>query len=78
MRESITIGSVPFRKSCLRSLIDAVEVDDRVIRVHGSKTPIEQAVIASCKPGMGIRGFVRKWRAILNKTANSYLIEIPI
>jgi DNA invertase Pin-like site-specific DNA recombinase len=69
MRQSITTGSVPFRKAYLRSLIDAVEVDDRVIRIHGSKTTLEQAVIASCQPEKRVRGFVRKWRAI-------YLIHV--
>jgi DNA invertase Pin-like site-specific DNA recombinase len=64
MRESITTGGVPFRKAYLRSLIDAVEVDDRVIRIHGSKSTLEQAVIASCQPGKGVRGFVRKWRSL--------------
>jgi site-specific DNA recombinase len=64
MRESITTGSVPFRKAYLRSLIDAVEVDDRVIRIHGSKTTLERAVIASCQPEKGVRGFVRKWRSL--------------
>ncbi len=56
MRESITSGSVPFRKSYLRSLIDAVEVDDRVIRIHGSKTTLEQAIMASSQPERRVRG----------------------
>jgi hypothetical protein len=28
--------------------------------------------------GTDVRSFVRKWRAIQNKTANSYVIEITI
>ncbi|WP_244659487.1 recombinase family protein [Bradyrhizobium guangdongense] len=64
MRESITAGSVPFRKSYLRSLIDAVEVDDRVIRIHGSKTTLEQAIMAGDQPERRVRGFVRKWRSL--------------
>jgi len=47
----------------LRWLIDAVEVDDRVIRIHGSKSTLEQAVIASSQSGEGVRSFVRKWPA---------------
>lgn len=43
MRENITTGDVPFRKAYLRWLIDAVEVDDRVIRIHGSKSTLEQS-----------------------------------
>jgi site-specific DNA recombinase len=53
MRENITTGDVPFRKAYLRWLIDAVEVDDRVIRIHGSKSTLEQAVIASGRPARG-------------------------
>jgi site-specific DNA recombinase len=63
MRQNITTGDVPFRKAYLRSFIDAVVVDDRVIRIHGSKSTLEQAVIASSQPGKGVRSFVRKWRA---------------
>ena len=64
MRQNITTGDIPFRKAYLRSFIDAVEVDDRVIRIHGSKSSLEQAVIASSQAGKnGVRSFVRKWRA---------------
>jgi hypothetical protein len=37
MREKFTIGSVPYRKVYLQSLIDIVEVDDRHIRIRGSR-----------------------------------------
>ncbi len=63
MRTNITEGAVPFRKAYLRSLIDAVEVDDHVIRIHGSKTVLERAVLADQATHPGVRGFVRKWRA---------------
>jgi site-specific DNA recombinase len=65
MRQNITTGDVPFRKAYLRSFIDAVEVDDHVIRIHGSKSTLEQAVIASSQAGTnGVRSFVRKWRSL--------------
>jgi hypothetical protein len=65
MRQNITTGDVPFRKAYLRSFIDAVEVDDRMIRIHGSKSTLEQAVIASSQSGKnGVRSFVRKWRSL--------------
>ena len=64
MRENITTGTIPFRKAYLRSLIDAVEVDDTLIRIHGSKVTLEQAVIASGEPEKRVRGFVRKWRSL--------------
>ncbi len=46
MRERITVGETTFRKAYLRSIVDAVEVDDTVIRIHGSKASLEQVVIA--------------------------------
>jgi hypothetical protein len=45
MRERITEGETPFRKAYLRSIVDAIEVDDKVICIYGSKTSLEQAVI---------------------------------
>jgi site-specific DNA recombinase len=63
MRERITEGETPFRKAYLRSIVEAIEVDDKVIRIHGSKTSLEQAVIAGEQIGKGVRSFVRKWRA---------------
>lgn len=64
MRTNITEGAVPFRKAYLRSLIEAVEIDDHVIRIHGSKTVLERAVLADRATHPGVRGFVRKWRAL--------------
>jgi len=63
MRERITTGDTTFRKAYLRSIVDAIEVDDKVIRIHGSKAGLEQAVIAGEQIGKGVRGFIRKWRA---------------
>jgi len=62
MREKITEGEPPFRKAYLRSIVEAIEVDDKVIRVHGSKAGLEQAAIAGEQIGKGVRSFVRKWR----------------
>ncbi len=62
MRQNITEGEIPFRKAYLRSLIEAVEVDDRVIRIHGSKTVLERAVLADQAKHPGVRSFVRNWR----------------
>ena len=62
----------------IRSIIDAVEVDEKAIRIIGSRDVL-QAIIAGKQNANGnVRGFVRKWRAIQNKTANSYIIEITI
>lgn len=39
MRSNITNGEVPFCNAHLRSLIDAVEVDQRVVRTGGARQP---------------------------------------
>jgi hypothetical protein len=46
MRERITRGETPFRKAYSRSIVDAIEVDAKVIRIQRSKASPEQAVIA--------------------------------
>ena len=63
MRRNITEGTIPLRKAYLRSLIEAVEVDDRIVRIHGSKTVLERAVLADQAKHPGVRSFVRNWRA---------------
>jgi site-specific DNA recombinase len=66
------------RRSYIRSIVDGVEVDDDAIRIVGRRDVL-QAVIADKNSDDGrVRGFVRKWRASQNKTANTYVIEITI
>ena len=66
MRERITTGETTFRKAYLRSIVDAIEVDDKSVRIHGSKASLEQAVIAGEQIGKGVRGFIRKWRTTVD------------
>ena len=44
----------------------------------GRKDVLEQAVLANGAPIAGVRSFVRRWRAIQDKSANTYVIEIAI
>ena len=63
MREKFTIGSVPFRKAYLQSLIDTVELDDHHVRIRGSKEVLERAVLAeqtASEPGSQMS---TRWRA---------------
>ena len=62
MSEKITHGDSAFRRNYLRSIIEGVEVDDKVIRIHGSKSALEQAVTNGDSVGKGVRGFIRNWR----------------
>jgi site-specific DNA recombinase len=75
MIENFRSGSVPFRKAYLQALINTIEVDDHLVRIKGSKELLENAVLA----GHGeCSQMSTKWRARQNKTANTYLIEIPL
>jgi DNA invertase Pin-like site-specific DNA recombinase len=63
MRENFTAGSMPFRKAYLQSLIDVVEVDDRHIRIKGSKDVLERAVLARRAADESGSQMSTKWRA---------------
>jgi site-specific DNA recombinase len=75
MRESITAGA--FRSARPACAHWSMLVDDRVIRIHRSRTTFQQAVVASCHLGKRVRDLVRQWRATQNKTANLY-VEISL
>jgi site-specific DNA recombinase len=63
MNEKLDTGDTSARKTYIRSIVDAIEVDDRAIRIIGSRDVLE-AVIAGKQTANGnVRGFVRKWRA---------------
>ncbi|MVT67288.1 hypothetical protein GPL21_19490 [Bradyrhizobium pachyrhizi] len=50
------------RKAYSRSIIDAVEVDDRAIRMVGSKDVLQAAIVGKQTTNENLLGFVRKWR----------------
>jgi site-specific DNA recombinase len=63
MNEKLDTGDTTARKGYIRSIIDTIEVDDKAIRIIGSKDVL-QAVIAGKQTANGnVRGFVRNWRA---------------
>lgn len=64
MRESITTGDIPFRKTYIRSVVDRIEVDDNVIRIVGDKTKLEKAVTGKPDTSLGVRSFARDWRGL--------------
>ena len=63
MTEKLDAGDTNTRKAYIRSIIDAVEVDDRAIRIVGSKDILQAAVAGKQTENGNVRGFVRKWRA---------------
>ena len=62
MREKFPAGSTPVRQAYLQSLIDVVEVDDKQIRIKGSKEVLERAVLAGQVAEAGSQMSTR-WRA---------------
>jgi DNA invertase Pin-like site-specific DNA recombinase len=71
MNAKLDAGDTNTRKGYIRSIIDAVEVDDQAIRIIGSKDILQAAIAGKQTENGNVRGFVRKWRAIQNKTTNS-------
>lgn len=78
MREKLCVGEIPMRKAYLSSIIDRVEVDDGRVRIMGHKDAIEHAVRHAESASEAVRSFVPRWLPGLNKTANRYVIEVPI
>lgn len=63
MTQKLDDGDTNTRKGYIRSIVDAIEVDDKAIRIIGNKD-VRQAVIAGKQnTNENVRGFVRKWRA---------------
>lgn len=78
IRENIVSGKAPFRTAYLRSVIDRIAVDDRVVRIIGDTTTLEQVVAGKSVPAAEVRSLAGNWRTIQNKTTNSYVIEISL
>lgn len=60
--EKLEYGDVNARKAYLRSFIDAVEIDDKRIRIIGRKSSLLDAVNGRSSLPRNVRGFDREWR----------------
>jgi site-specific DNA recombinase len=78
MIDKLENGDVNGRKAYIRALISAIEVGDKTVRIIGCKDVLQAVVAGKQTANENVRGVVRKWRAIQNKTANSYVLEISI
>lgn len=70
-----------YRRDHLRALAQRVEVDAKEVRIMGSKSALLRTLVAASgakSAGFGVPSSVLKWRAIQNKTANSYVIEVTL
>lgn len=62
IRENIVSGKAPFRTAYLRSVIDRIAVDDRVVRIIGDTTTLEQVVAGKSVPAAEVRSLAGNWR----------------
>ena len=78
MNEKLDTGDTSARKAYIRAIVDAIEVDDKAIRIIGSRDVL-QAVIAGKQTANGnVRGFVRNRCPTQNKNTNTYVFEVSI
>ncbi len=63
MNEKFESGDIRARKAYISSIVNAVEVGDRAIRIIGSKDLLQAAIAGRESAKCNVRGFVRKWRA---------------
>jgi hypothetical protein len=63
MSNKLDTGDTNTRKGYIRSIIDAVEVDDRAIRIFGGKDVLQSAITGRQTENGNVRGSVGKWRA---------------
>ncbi|MCC8964292.1 hypothetical protein H8A95_18700 [Bradyrhizobium sp. Pear76] len=63
MNEKLDTADVNTRKGYIHSIIDAIVVDDKAIRIVGSKDILQAAIAGKQTEDGNVRGFVCKWRA---------------
>jgi hypothetical protein len=61
-----------------QAIIDWIEVDQGTICIMGRKDILEQAVTNGGHITPGVRTCIAKWRAVQDKSANTYVIEVEI
>ncbi len=44
MRQNVSTGDIPFRKTYIRLVVDRIKVDDGIVRVIGDKSTLERSV----------------------------------
>lgn len=63
LTEKFATGDVNTRKAYLRSIIDAVEVDEKVVRIVGKRSTLRDVIAGRSTASEKISGSDRKWRA---------------
>lgn len=63
MTEKLDNGDTNARKGYIRSIVDAIEVDDKIISIIACKDVLQAVIAGKQNTNEKVRGFVRKWRA---------------
>ncbi len=63
MNEKLASGDTHAQKAYIRAIVGAVEVDDQVVRIVGSKDVLQAAIAGKQTANGNVRGFIRNWRA---------------
>ena len=78
LRDKLYDGPAELRQAYARLVMDEVTVTDDEIRISGSKGVLaRRASQAELPAAPAVLSFVQEWRATQDKTANTYVIEIP-
>jgi hypothetical protein len=67
MIEKLDNSDTSTRKGYIRSIVDAIEVDDKAIRIVGSKDVLQMVIAGKQNANGNVGGFVRKWRAMQSR-----------
>ena len=63
MRDLLNNGETPARKAYLRTLIGAIIVGDKSVKIVGSKEAVRAAILGKSSPLQNVRGLGPEWRA---------------
>jgi hypothetical protein len=61
MTEKLDNGDTNARKGYIRSIVDAVEVDDKAIRIIGNKDVLQAVIAGQQNANRNVRGFAGYW-----------------
>ena len=78
LTEMLANGDIHARKAYLRSIIDVVEIDDKLILIVGRRSTLRNAISGRPAGFANISGFDREWRTRVDQATNIYVFEIMI
>ena len=78
IKKRLREGDPAFRREWLRLFVSEVVIGPERISITGPKDVLYAAFTRGDKLGTEVPSFAREWRAIQNKTMNSYVIEISL